>query len=60
MVARSNQDLQRVVDEMVADPDVLQVSTVIALATPIRYRVLPLVERRTRPRSHGEDGVRTR
>lgn len=60
VVARSNQDLQRVVDEMVADPDVVQVSTVIALATPIRYRVLPLVQRRTRPRTHGEDGVPTR
>lgn len=45
IVARSNQDLQRVIDQVVADPDILRLSTVIALSTLVPYRVLPLVER---------------
>jgi len=45
IVARSNADLQRVIDEMVADEDILRASTVIALSAPIPYRVLPLVRR---------------
>lgn len=42
-VARSNADLQRVIDEVVAHPGVERTSTVIALATQIEHRVLPLV-----------------
>lgn len=42
-VARSNTDLQRVIDEVVAHPGVERTSTVIALATQIAHRVLPLV-----------------
>ena len=42
-VARSNADLQRVIDEVVAHPGVERTSTVIALATQIGHRVLPLV-----------------
>ncbi|HEX2498989.1 MAG: Lrp/AsnC family transcriptional regulator [Actinomycetes bacterium] len=45
IVARTNADLQRVLDLMVADEGVLRTSTVIALATQIPYRVLPLVAR---------------
>lgn len=45
IVARTNADLQRVIDLMVADEGVLRTSTVIALATQIPYRVLPLVTR---------------
>ena len=45
IVARSNADLQRVIDEVVADADIGSASTVIALSGPIPYRVLPLVER---------------
>ncbi len=45
IVARSNADLQRVIDEMVADSDILRASTLIALSAPIPYRVLPLVRR---------------
>ena len=45
IVARTNADLQRVIDLMVADEGVVRTSTVIALATQIRYRVLPLVAR---------------
>ncbi len=42
-VARSNADLQRVIDEVVAHPGVERTSTVIALATQIPHRLLPLV-----------------
>lgn len=43
IVARSNSDLQRVIDEMVADTDIRRTSTLIALTAPIPHRVLPLV-----------------
>lgn len=43
VVARTNADLQRVIDAIVDVPGVMRASTVIALATPVRYRVLPLV-----------------
>jgi hypothetical protein len=35
--------LQRVIDAIVDVTGVVRASTVIALATPVRYRVLPLV-----------------
>jgi DNA-binding Lrp family transcriptional regulator len=43
VVARTNADLQRVIDAIVGVPGVVRAATVIALATPVRYRVLPLV-----------------
>jgi len=43
MVARSNADLQRVIDAVVADPAVLRTSTVIALDTLLALRTGPLV-----------------
>ena len=43
VVARTNSDLQRVIDAIVAVAGVVRASTVIALATPVPYRVLPLV-----------------
>jgi DNA-binding Lrp family transcriptional regulator len=43
VVARTNADLQRVIDAMVDVPGVLRTSTVIALDTPVPYRTLPLV-----------------
>jgi DNA-binding Lrp family transcriptional regulator len=43
VVARSNSDLQRVIDLVLKDPAIVRSSTVIALATQISYRVLPLV-----------------
>jgi hypothetical protein len=43
VVARDNADLQRVIDAIVDVPGVVRTSTVIALAAPVRYRVLPLV-----------------
>jgi DNA-binding Lrp family transcriptional regulator len=43
VVARSNTDLQRVIDRVLAAPAITRSSTVIALATQVPYRVLPLV-----------------
>ncbi len=43
VVARTNADLQRVIDAIVDVPGVLRASTVIVLDTPVRYRVLLLV-----------------
>lgn len=45
IVARSNADLQRVIDEVVGDADINRASTLIALSAPIPYRILPLVAR---------------
>ncbi|MEP7026433.1 MAG: Lrp/AsnC family transcriptional regulator [Actinomycetota bacterium] len=44
VVARTNADLQRVVDAIVEVAGVVRTSTVIALDTPVPYRVLPLVQ----------------
>ncbi len=43
VVARTNADLQRVIDAILDVAGVVRASTVIALATPLPYRVLPLV-----------------
>jgi DNA-binding Lrp family transcriptional regulator len=43
VVARTNADLQRVIDAIVAVPGVVRTSTVIALATAVPYRTVPLV-----------------
>jgi DNA-binding Lrp family transcriptional regulator len=42
VVARSNADLQRVIDAIVELEGVVRTSTVIVLDTPLRYRVQPL------------------
>lgn len=44
VVARSNADLQRVIDAVLSDPRIVRSSTVIALATQIPHRVLPLLD----------------
>jgi DNA-binding Lrp family transcriptional regulator len=43
VVARSNADLQRVIDQVVGTEGVVRTSTVIALATQVGHRVLPLL-----------------
>jgi DNA-binding Lrp family transcriptional regulator len=43
VVARSNADLQRVIDSIVELEGVVRTSTVIVLDSPLRHRVLPLV-----------------
>ncbi|MCW2767078.1 MAG: transcriptional regulator, AsnC family [Nocardioides sp.] len=42
VVARSNTDLQRVIDLVLKHPAIVRSATVIALATQVPYRVLPL------------------
>jgi DNA-binding Lrp family transcriptional regulator len=44
VVARSNADLQRVIDRVVATAGITRTTSAIALQTQIRYRVLPLVQ----------------
>jgi len=48
-VARSNTDLQRVIDRIVSDPGIMRTSTVIALATKIDHRAVPLVQAAVAP-----------
>ena len=43
VVARSNADLQRVIDAIVSTEGVVRSATLISLATQVPYRVLPLV-----------------
>src|SRR6476469_3843257 len=43
VVARSNTDLQRVIDTVLDDEGIVRSSTVIALATQVPFRVLPLL-----------------
>ena len=43
VVARSNADLQRVIDGIVNDPNITRTSTVIVLETKITHRAVPLV-----------------
>jgi DNA-binding Lrp family transcriptional regulator len=43
VVARSNADLQRVLDAIVSTEGVVRSATLISLATQVPYRVLPLV-----------------
>lgn len=43
VVSRSNADLQRVIDQVVGLPGIERSATVMALATQVPYRVLPLV-----------------
>jgi DNA-binding Lrp family transcriptional regulator len=43
VVARSNTDLQRVIDRVLAHDAIVRCSTVIALATQVPHRVLPLL-----------------
>jgi DNA-binding Lrp family transcriptional regulator len=43
IVARDNDDLQRVIDDLVSDDDVVRTSTLIALSTVVGPRVMPLV-----------------
>ncbi len=44
VVARSNADLQRVIDSVLSDVGIVRSSTVIALATQVPHRVLPLLD----------------
>jgi hypothetical protein len=43
VVARANDDLQRVLDRVTEFPQIVRTATVIALSNPVPHRVLPLV-----------------
>ena len=58
VVARSNADLQRVIDAVLSDAGIVRSSTVIALATQVRHRVLPLLEAATRAGDRAPDPQR--
>lgn len=49
VVARSNADLQRVIDLVLTEPGIDRSTTVIALATQIPYRVVPLAREAVAP-----------
>lgn len=55
IVARSNADLQRVIDRLVAAPGIVRTSTVIALATQIPPRELPLLRAAVEAAAAGQD-----
>lgn len=44
IVARSNADLQQVIDEVLGFAGIVRMSTVIAMSTPVPYRTLPLLQ----------------
>lgn len=48
VVARTNADLQRVIDTIVDVSGVVRTSSVIALATPLPYRIRPLLRQAVR------------
>ncbi|HET6876461.1 MAG TPA: Lrp/AsnC family transcriptional regulator [Jatrophihabitans sp.] len=45
LVARSNDDLQQVLNRVTEFPEITRTSTAIALSNPVQHRVLPLVTR---------------
>jgi hypothetical protein len=47
VVARTNADLQRVLDAIVSTDGVVRSATLISLATQVRYRILPLIRAAT-------------
>src|SRR5580692_4531293 len=49
VVARTNADLQRVIDAIVSVEGITRSSTLISLATQVPYRVLPLLRAATHP-----------
>src|SRR3712207_94392 len=60
IVARSNTDLQRVIDQIVAYEGILRSSTIIALAEQIPYRTMPLVQaaaKQSEVDRHGRTGL---
>jgi DNA-binding Lrp family transcriptional regulator len=57
VVARSNADLQRVIDQVVATEGIGRTSTVIALATQVGHRVLPLVNAAAAAQESGAHSV---
>ena len=57
VVARSNADLQRVIDAIVSTEGVVRSATLISLATQVPYRMLPLVRAAAGPGATGLPGL---
>ena len=57
VVARTNADLQRVLDAIVSTEGVIRCSTVISLATQVSYRILPLVRAAASVHGAGASGI---
>ena len=57
VVARTNADLQRVLDAIVSTEGVIRCSTVISLATQVSYRILPLVRAAASVQGAGASGI---
>jgi DNA-binding Lrp family transcriptional regulator len=49
IVGRDNDDLQRVIDDVVGDTNVVRMSTLIALSVVVAPRILPLVHAAAKP-----------
>ncbi|MFT4008931.1 MAG: Lrp/AsnC family transcriptional regulator [Nocardioidaceae bacterium] len=59
VVARSNADLQRVIDQVLAIEGIERSSTVVALAEQVPYRALPLVDAAASARRDLDTGPRS-
>ncbi|UED86066.1 Lrp/AsnC family transcriptional regulator [Streptomyces profundus] len=57
LVARSNEDLQRVIDQVVGFAGIVRSSTVIALSNPVPLRTIPLVRHAAGGSAGGLPGV---
>lgn len=58
IVARDTGDLQRVIDDLVSDANIVHTSTFMALSTIVAYRALPLVQAAARQDLSGGAGAR--
>ncbi|MFE9253102.1 Lrp/AsnC family transcriptional regulator [Streptomyces sp. NPDC007088] len=56
LVARSNGDLQRVIDRVVGFDGIVRAATSIVMENPVPLRVIPLVRQAARPGPAHEDG----
>ncbi|MFE0686711.1 Lrp/AsnC family transcriptional regulator [Streptomyces xiamenensis] len=52
LVARSNADLQRVIDEVVGFDGIVRAATAIVMENPVPYRTTPLVRHAAQPHPH--------
>ena len=53
LVARSNADLQRMIDRMVGFDGIVRASTAITLENPVPLRITPLVRQASRQAPYG-------
>jgi hypothetical protein len=56
LVARSNADLQRVIDRVVGIEGIVRASTAIVMENPVPLRIIPLVEQAAGDSEEGGPG----